>query len=137
DARNNSTPLPDEYRWQAALWRSLLEDVEAHAPDGIDMATVGRAAVHEEFMRRAAAMPDDERPAGLPRRVIIFGISSLPRPGGEVLGPVSRGTQVLMCVHNPCAHYWADIVADKDLLRAERSRQQRRHGAPVAMDDAQ
>ena len=69
DARNNSTPLPDEYRWQAALWRSLLEDVEAHAPDGIDMATVGRAAVHEEFMRRAAAMPDDERPADLPRRV--------------------------------------------------------------------
>jgi exodeoxyribonuclease V gamma subunit len=23
-----------------------------------------------------------------------------------------------MCVHNPCEHYWADIVADRDLLRA-------------------
>jgi exodeoxyribonuclease V gamma subunit len=22
-----------------------------------------------------------------------------------------------MCVHNPCQHYWADIVADRDLLR--------------------
>ena len=137
DARNNNTPLPDEYRWQAALWRSLLEDVEAHAPDGIDMATVGRAAVHEEFMRRAGALPEDERPADLPRRVIIFGISSLPRQAVEVLAALSRWTQVLMCVHNPCAHYWADIVADKDLLRAERSRQQRRQGAPLAMDDAQ
>ncbi|SDI70844.1 exodeoxyribonuclease V subunit gamma [Paraburkholderia phenazinium] len=137
DARNNRTPLPDEYRWQAALWRSLLEDVEAHAPDGIEMATVGRAAVHDEFMRRAAELPEDERPSGLPRRVIIFGISSLPRQAVEVLAALSRWTQVLMCVHNPCAHYWADIVADQDLLRAQRSRQQRRQGAPATMDDAQ
>ena len=137
DARNNRTPLPDEYRWQAALWRELLEDVEAHAPAGADMSTAGRAAVHEEFMRRAAVMPEHERPPGLPRRVIIFGISSLPRQAVEVLAALSRWTQVLMCVHNPCAHYWADIVADQDLLRAQRSRQQRRHGAPATMDDAQ
>jgi len=137
DARNNRTPLPDEYRWQAALWRALLADVEAHAPDGIEMATAGRAAVHDEFLRRAAGLPEDGRPAGLPRRVIIFGISSLPRQAVEVLAALSRWTQVLMCVHNPCAHYWADIVADQDLLRAQRSRQQRRQGAPATMDDAQ
>ncbi|MGA3246712.1 MAG: exodeoxyribonuclease V subunit gamma [Paraburkholderia sp.] len=137
DARNNRTPLPDEYRWQAALWRALLEDVEARAPEGVDMSTAGRAAVHDAFMQRAAELPEDARPPGLPRRVIIFGISSLPRQAVEVLAALSRWTQVLMCVHNPCAHYWADIVADQDLLRAQRSRQQRRHGAPATMDDAQ
>jgi exodeoxyribonuclease V gamma subunit len=79
DARNNRTPLPDEYRWQAALWRALLEDVEARAPEGVDMSTAGRAAVHDAFMQRAAELPEDARPPGLPRRVIIFGISSLPR----------------------------------------------------------
>jgi exodeoxyribonuclease V gamma subunit len=137
DARNKRTPLPDEYRWQAALWRALLKDVEAHAPEGVDMSTAGRAAVHDEFMRRAAVLPEHERPPGLPRRVIIFGISSLPRQAVEVLAALSRWTQVLMCVHNPCAHYWADIVADQDLIRAQRSRQQRRHGAPATIDEAQ
>lgn len=137
DARNNRTPLPDEYRWQAALWRALLEDVGAHGPDGVDMSKAGRAAVHEAFMREAAARAEDNRPKGLPRRVIIFGISSLPRQAVEVLAALSRWTQVLMCVHNPCAYYWADIVADQDLLRAQRSRQQRRHGAPAVMDEAQ
>ncbi|WP_260858799.1 exodeoxyribonuclease V subunit gamma [Paraburkholderia sp. BCC1885] len=137
DARNRRTPLPEEYRWQAALWRALLEDVKAHAPAGTDTRTAGRAAVHDEFLRRAAQLPEDERPRGLPRRVIIFGISSLPRQAVEVLAALSRWTQVLMCVHNPCAHYWADIVADQDLLRAQRSRQQRREGAPATIDDAQ
>jgi exodeoxyribonuclease V gamma subunit len=140
DARNNRTPLPDEYRWQAALWRALLEDVKEHAADGADgadMSKAGRAAVHDAFMREAAARPEHDRPRGLPRRVIIFGISSLPRQAVEVLAAMARWTQVLMCVHNPCAHYWADIVADQDLLRSQRSRQQRRHGAPAVMDDAQ
>jgi exodeoxyribonuclease V gamma subunit len=137
DARNHRTPLPDEYRWQAALWRALLEDVGAHGPAGVDMAKAGRAAVHEAFMREAAARPEHDRPENLPRRVIIFGVSSLPRQAVEVLAALSRWTQVLMCVHNPCAHYWADIVADQDLLRAQRSRQQRRQGMPATMDEAQ
>jgi exodeoxyribonuclease V gamma subunit len=136
DARNNRTPLPDEYRWQAALWRALLTDVQAQGADGVDMSKAGRAAVHDAFMRAALERPEDDRPRGLPRRVIIFGISSLPRQAVEVLAALARWTQVLMCVHNPCAHYWADIVADQDLLRAQRSRQQRRHGAPAVMDDA-
>ncbi|WP_259294831.1 exodeoxyribonuclease V subunit gamma [Paraburkholderia sp. DHOC27] len=137
DARNNRTPLPDEYRWQAALWRALLDDVEAHGAPGVDMSKAGRAAVHEAFMRAASSRPEGDRPKGLPRRVIIFGISSLPRQAVEVLAALARWTQVLMCVHNPCAHYWADIVADQDLLRAQRSRQQRRHGAPAVMEEAQ
>ncbi|PMS32192.1 exodeoxyribonuclease V subunit gamma [Trinickia symbiotica] len=137
DARDARTPLPDEHRWQAALWRALLDDVRAHRPDGIDAAKAGRAAVHDAFLRRVAAMGDGERPRGLPPRVIVFGISSLPRQSLEVLAALASFTQVLMCVHNPCAHYWADIVADQDLLRAQRSRQRRRQGAPAMIDEAE
>jgi exodeoxyribonuclease V gamma subunit len=137
DARDKLSPLPDEHRWQAALWRALLDDVDVNPPaqKGADASTAGRAAVHEAFIERAAALPDDKRPKGLPRRVIVFGISSLPRQSLEVLAALARFTQVLMCVHNPCAHYWADIVADQDLLRAERSRQRRRQGAPANVDE--
>ena len=66
---------------------------------------------------------------------MVFGISSLPRQSLEVLAGMARWTQVLMCVHNPCEHYWADIVADKDLLRAERTRQRRRDGMPADLSE--
>ncbi len=131
--RGERQPLPDTQRWQASLWRALLADVAAD-PDGTPGAAgLGRAAVHQTFLDRVAAWPDDAgRPPGLPRRVMVFGISALPRQSLEVLAAIARWTQVLMCVHNPCEHYWADIVADKALLRATRSRQLRRGGTPAA-----
>jgi exodeoxyribonuclease V gamma subunit len=128
DARGYRSTLPDEQRWQATLWRDVLADVKSGADAGIG---AGRAAVHAAFLERAAAWPEEERPSGLPRRVMVFGISSLPRQSLEVLAAMARWTQVLMCVHNPCEHYWADIVADKDLLRAEHSRRRRRNGMPA------
>ncbi|MGM0616381.1 MAG: exodeoxyribonuclease V subunit gamma, partial [Pseudomonadota bacterium] len=41
---------------------------------------------------------------------------------------------VVLCVHNPCQFYWADIIEHKDLLRASRYRQQRKHGMPETLD---
>ncbi|SAK87074.1 DNA helicase/exodeoxyribonuclease V, gamma subunit [Caballeronia hypogeia] len=134
-ARGERVPLPDEQRWQAALWRELVDEV-AHSPGGESgeiSSTGGRAAVHEAFMRAAAEWPEGTRPGSLPRRIVVFGISSLPRQSLEALAALSRWSQVLMCVPNPCAHYWADIVPDKDLLRAAHSRQARREGAPAEL----
>lgn len=135
DARGQRSALPNEQRWQAALWRAVLADVacfqvQAGQRDSA-VAGAGRAAVHEDFLARADAWDDDNRPPGLPRRVMVFGISALPRQSLEVLSALSRWTQVLMCVHNPCEHYWADIVADRDLLRSAQSRQPRRAGMPA------
>ncbi|WP_063834409.1 exodeoxyribonuclease V subunit gamma [Paraburkholderia ferrariae] len=137
DARNQRTPLPDDARWQAALWRALLDDVGAHDEGSVDARETGRAAVHEAFMQVAQHWREgDARPKGLPRRIVVFGISSLPRQSVEVLAALARWTQVLMCVHNPCMHYWADIVADQDLLRARHARQRRRPNAPAVLDDS-
>lgn len=142
DARGGRTPLPDEHRWQAALWRALRDDVEASASNDVTggdstASASGRAGVHAAFMLRASEWKEGApRPAGLPCRVIVFGISSLPRQSLEVLAALSQWAQVLMCVHNPCAHYWADIVADQDLLQARHSRQHRRAGVPAVMTDA-
>ena len=136
-ANGERRPLSDEQGWQACLWRALLADVAAAG--GSALAGQGRAAVHEAFLRQVEAWPesgaDSERPAGLPRRVMVFGISALPRQSLEVLAALARWTQVLMCVHNPCEHYWADIVADKDLLRATHSRQQRRAGTSTEISE--
>jgi exodeoxyribonuclease V gamma subunit len=125
-------PLPEAQRWQAALWRAVLDDVKSlAAPIGAAPSSDGRAAVHDAFLRRAAALPDDAAVPDLPRRLVVFGISTLPRQSLEVLAVLSRWTQVLMCVNNPCEHYWGDIIEGKDLLRAAQARQQRRPGSPA------
>lgn len=126
NGRGLSKPLPVGNCWQAELWRALLEDV------GSEGMAQSRAGVHQRFMEAAAAL--DEAPSTLPSRVIVFGISSLPAQGLEALAALGRFSQVLLCVHNPCRHHWADIVADKDLLRHQYKRQARKQGMPVVLD---
>lgn len=126
-ARGAVLPVEPEQRWQPALWRSVLGDVEE------PLRRDNRADVHRRFMKQAVELTT--RPEGLPRRVIVFGISSLPSQFLEALEAVARVSQLLLCVHNPCEFYWADIVADKDLLRAERRRQPRREGMPVTLNE--
>jgi len=127
DARGGSPAMLDSDRWQAALWRRLLEDVgpgEAHGH---------RAAVHARFLHAAATAT--ERPRALARRIVVFGMSSLPRQTLEALSALSRWSQVVLVVLNPCRHYWADIVDDRELLRAERRRQQLKPGMPALPDE--
>ncbi|MDB5858891.1 MAG: recC [Ramlibacter sp.] len=119
-SRKGRVLVPAEQVWQPRLWRALLKDV---GPTG---AATSRAEVHRRFL--AAARAGGARPAGLPRRVSVFGVSSLPQQGLEVLAALANWTQVLLCVHNPCEHDWSHIVADQDLLRSSRIRQQRRPG---------
>ncbi len=126
NVRGEIKPLPPTSCWQAELWRALLDDV------GEQGMAQSRAGVHQRFMERINIL--DKAPAALPPRVIVFGISSLPAQVLEALAGLARFSQVLLCVHNPCRHHWADIVADKDLLRHQYKRQQRKSGMPVVLD---
>ncbi|WP_026143043.1 MULTISPECIES: exodeoxyribonuclease V subunit gamma [unclassified Thioalkalivibrio] len=129
DARGQEHELAPGQRWQAELWRLLQADI------GVAQEGVSRSAVHARYMEMVRTL--ERRPPGLPRRIIVFGISSLPGQILEALEGLARFCQVLVCVHNPCAYYWADIVADKDLLRATRRRQARKAGMPEALDEAE
>ncbi|MFJ4250340.1 exodeoxyribonuclease V subunit gamma [Pseudomonas sp. NPDC089741] len=126
NVRGEVKPLPATSCWQAELWRALLEDV------GEQGMAQSRAGVHQRFIERINNLT--EAPTGLPSRVIVFGISSLPAQVLEALAGLARFSQVLLCVHNPCRHHWADIVADKDLLRHQYKRQSRKSGMPVVLD---
>ncbi len=119
-SRHGARPLDETARWQPALWRALLADV------GGEQLAESRAGVHPRFVERLRGV--EARPRGLPRRVIVFGISSLPAQTLEALAALARFSQVLLCVHNPCRHHWGDIVPDQDLLRHQYRRQQRKSG---------
>ncbi|MEE5087162.1 exodeoxyribonuclease V subunit gamma [Pseudomonas alliivorans] len=126
NVRGEPKPLTASNCWQAELWRALLHDV------GAEGMAQSRAGVHQRFIERISTLT--EAPAGLPARVIVFGISSLPAQALEALAGLARFSQVLLCVHNPCRHHWADIVADKDLLRHQYKRQARKAGMPLVLD---
>ncbi|WP_375058279.1 exodeoxyribonuclease V subunit gamma [Zobellella sp. DQSA1] len=125
--RQGAVPLDEAVRWQPALWRALLADV------GRDELAGSRAGVHPRFV--AELRERAQAPAGLPRRVIVFGISSLPAQTLEALAALARFSQVLLCVHNPCQHHWGDIVPDQDLLRHQYRRHRRKPGQPLLLSD--
>jgi len=127
DARGKAPAMAAGDQWQAALWRRLLDDVGAQEADG------HRAAVHERFLRAVSSAT--ERPKALPRRIVVFGMSSLPRQTLEALSALARWCQVVLVVMNPCRYYWADIVDDRELLRAERRRQAAKPGLPETLSD--
>ncbi|MDD5268222.1 MAG: exodeoxyribonuclease V subunit gamma [Methylococcales bacterium] len=121
NAHGQMQALPEPHRWQAALWRAILTDLG-------DFTTpyASRASVHTLFMDRIDTL--DRRPAGIPRRIIVFGLSSLPQQALEVLAKLGKFCQIVLFVHNPCQHYWADIIEDKELLKAEQRRQAYKSG---------
>ncbi len=124
DAKGCRQPLSAEHAWQSALWRAILADMS------VQERQFSRAALQQEFTRTAASFSLQHRPAQLPRWVILFGISSMSQQSLEALAAIAPYTQILLAVHNPCQHFWADIVADKDLFRpAAGSRQQVKSGA--------
>ncbi|GGC66735.1 exodeoxyribonuclease V subunit gamma [Marinobacter halophilus] len=114
-ARGEEKALDPETRWQPLLWRKLVDDVG-------EAAQTSRSQIHTRFMEQGQRISAPANPARLPRRIVVFGVSSLPRQALEALYVLSRFSQVVLCVHNPCQFYWADIISDRELLKAERKR---------------
>jgi exodeoxyribonuclease V gamma subunit len=113
-------PLLHDQRWQAQLWR------EIHASLPPDRRWSGRATIHQQYI---AAVEDGRAPVlRLPRRVILFGMSTLPYQTIQAFAALARHTQVLLAVPNPCQFYWGDICEGRELLRAAYKRQRPREG---------
>ncbi len=92
-----------------------MEDVAAEAgPEEAPLARASRADIHRAFLSQIGGLDAD---AEFPRRVIVFGISSLPRQMLEVLEAIAGRAQVMLFVLNPSQHYWGDIVEGRELFR--------------------
>ena len=131
DARGDLRELGKRLVWQPALWRRLLEGLPTA------QRQLSRAHLHRAFidcLQQAAARR--EAIPGLPRRVVVFGISSLPSQMVDALAALAEHAQVLICLHNPCRHYWADIIEGRDLLRSRPGKRlKHRPDWPAQLDD--
>lgn len=155
DALGQPQSLDAAQSWQPQLWRDVLDDLarnwQRHLPAAEDGGLLpdapspatdwSRDRVHARFIDALDALPPSEniendsgsRILGLPRRVILFGISSLPMQTVQALAALGRHTQVLLMVLNPCRFYWGDLVEGHAALRQN---VRRRHGAKVGSTGA-
>lgn len=126
NSRGQLVDIKADHLWQAELWRRLRAGVS------YELQNVGRSDLHQNFLRKSKHT--DVRPPMLPPRVIVFGISSLPKQVLETLDAVSGFCQVLFFVNNPCRYFWADIIEDRELLSIEHARHLKKESVPVPLD---
>ena len=108
-------PIPHHQRWQPLLWRLVSADIATDQQrNGGDNRS--RATIHRDFIEACQRDPAAVA-ARLPRRVILFGITSLPQQSVELLRAIAPFTQVLIFLLNPCQHFWGDLVEGRELLR--------------------
>lgn len=111
-------PLADDQRWQAQLWRDLCTQL----PE--EQRKLSRPHVHQAFLQAARRLTAARRPVALPRRIVVFGLSSLPEQALDVLHALSACSQIFLTVHNPCQYYWGDIHDYQETLRYRQQKRQ-------------
>lgn len=111
--------LGEAQQWQAPLWAALvaythqLEQPEWH-----------RANLYARFISKLENAT--ERPAGLPDRVFICGISALPPVYLQALQALGKHIDIHLLFTNPCRQYWGDIQ-DYAFLAKLQSRRRRHY----------
>lgn len=101
--RNELLDLGPDEGWQALLWRELTKDGHPH-----------RARLLDELLQR---LHNPEPIAGLPERVVVFGISSLPPHHLRVLEGLARHCEVILFALNPCREAWGEIRDIRELAK--------------------
>lgn len=98
------TILP-ENRWQPILWRAVVEVLGSTHVAGV------AAAFLKTLREDISGFPD------LPRRISMFGISSLPPLYLHILAGLPESVAVHLFLLNPSREYWAFIRSRKELIR--------------------
>lgn len=95
--------LEEAQEWQARLWAGLVDEIQAQQGE-----VWHRARLHYRFLQTLHHC--DTPPAGLPERVFICGITSLPPAYLAALQVLGRHIDIHLLFPNPCRHYWGDSL---------------------------
>jgi exodeoxyribonuclease V gamma subunit len=89
--------------WQAMLWQRLTSRVSQPA--------MHRANLLEQLKNYLQTCT--ERPAGLPTRLAIFGVSALPPVYLALYELMAKWCDITLYFLSPSAEYWGDLLAPK------------------------
>lgn len=124
--------IGESQQWQAPLWKALVELTHQ-----LNQPQWHRANLYQRFISTLETAT--ERPAGLPERVFICGISALPPVYLEALQALGKHIDIHLLFTNPCRYYWGDIKDASYLARLlSRQRQKTRsdENTPLFHDSA-
>lgn len=123
-ANGSITEVPAEQRWQPELWRAVLQTLDDQQ----------RQSIRPQLQQRVMEVLNSGAPlAGtVAPRIIVFGMSQIPLTALQELAALSRYSQVMLAIPNPCQYYWGDIMDGRELLNAQRRRQPLRKGRELS-----
>lgn len=98
--------LENAIQWQGMLWNALIADIRQDTAEEI-FHTSHRAYLQHRYFEKLANLSDLELKK-LPKRVFVFGISSLPPSQLAVLKKLSEYITVHLFFTNPSQEYWGD-----------------------------
>ena len=124
NAQGQRTRLPDQQQWQALLWHDLVSS----------LTPAQRLQIRPAVQRRALAQLQTGplREGILPRRITVFGASTLAPSILELLVALSRQVQVIVAVPNPCRFHWADSIDGREIWAGVQRRHPLRQGRDLA-----
>ncbi|MEM7355124.1 MAG: exodeoxyribonuclease V subunit gamma [Acidobacteriota bacterium] len=112
--------VPPQADWQAELWRALT----AEHPAELEEEPLASRLLHLlEFLqsRRGA-------PPGLPSRLSVFGVSSLPPIFIRIVAALARFVPVRLYFTSPTYHYWGDLRSERETATIRRRLRGRQRG---------
>lgn len=127
--------IADEQRWQPLIWRLAEKHIAQDFPQG-GLASASRSHVQQAFIQACKNYSQEQRPKGLPRRVVVFSISSLPKQTLDLLQAISPFTQVMVFVTNPSQYYWGDLIDGRSLLASQYKRLNKKQNVQFDLAEA-
>nr|WP_269135174.1 exodeoxyribonuclease V subunit gamma [Vibrio cincinnatiensis] len=118
EAGETVTEIEDEHSWQPLLWKALYNDTLAQG-----YSHYHRANLYQTFIEQLQSGPIPLEQ--LPKRLFIFGISSLPPRYLDALKALGDHIDVHLMFTNPCQHYWGEIRDRHYLSRLETQRRKK------------
>ncbi|OOH91456.1 exodeoxyribonuclease V subunit gamma [Pasteurellaceae bacterium 15-036681] len=97
--------------WQSMLWNLLIEDIKQDS-DAITFNTSHRAYLQQRYFEKLDNLTPQEIEK-LPKRIFVFGISSMPIQQLAVLNKLSEHCRVYLFFTNPSESFWEDAREDK------------------------
>lgn len=104
--KGNEDDIFSIIKWQSILWNELVDEIKSESSE-IIFNTSHRAYLQQRYFDKLDHLSNEEK-ARLPKRIFIFGISSLPKSHFMTLYKLGQNCHIHLFFTNPSQYYWGN-----------------------------
>lgn len=134
--QKNPENLSEVVHWQGVLWNALVKDISGNKEDNSQekdsdkkKKELHRAALQKEYLAKLEKLSEQDK-AKLPKRIFVFGMSSIPAMQLKMLTKLSEYCTIHLFFTNPSQSYWGDQQDERVLEKLALEQ-------PILLDDIQ